>query len=60
MRSWTLALLAALLASCAPAPVVRHEAPRFVNDALFAPPSERVDATQVFALSDDMRRYLAA
>ena len=60
MRSWTLALLAALLAACAPAPVVRHEAPRFVNDALFAPPSERVDATQVFALSDDMRRYLAA
>ena len=60
MRTWTLALLAALLAACAPAPVARQETPRFTHDALFAPPSERVDASQVFALSDEMRRYLAA
>lgn len=60
MRTWTLALLAALLAACAPAPVARQETPRFTHDALFAPPSERVAASEVFALSDEMRRYLAA
>ena len=60
MRTWTLALLAALLAACAPAPVARQETPRFTHDALFSPPSERVDASKVFALSDEMRRYLAA
>ena len=56
MKSWTLAWLSALLAACAATPVARHE-PRFANDELFAPPSERVDAGQVFALSDEMRRY---
>lgn len=60
MRTWTLALSTALLAACTAAPVTRQETPRFTHDALFAPPSERVDASQVFALSDEMRRYLAA
>ena len=60
MRTWTLALSTALLAACTAAPVARQETPRFTHDALFAPPSERVDASQVFALSDEMRRYLAA
>ena len=35
----------------------RHHA-RFFDDARFAPPSERISAAQVFALSDDMRRYV--
>jgi len=59
MNAWTLALLSALLAACAAAPVAPRHEPRFANDALFAPPSERVDAGQVFALSDEMRRYVA-
>ncbi len=46
-----------LLASCALAPDVPRDT-RFFDDARFAPASERIDATQVFALSDEMRRYL--
>lgn len=59
MKPWTLALLSALLAACANAPVAPRQEPRFANDALFAAPSERMDARQVFALSDEMRRYVA-
>jgi Tfp pilus assembly protein PilF len=59
MKPWTLALLSALLAACANAPVAPRQEPRFANDALFAAPSKRMDAGQVFALSDEMRRYVA-
>lgn len=58
MKTWTLALPAMLLAACAAVPTVTQP-PSFASDALFAPPSERVDAGQVFALSDEMRRYVA-
>ena len=58
MKTWTLALPAMLLAACAAVPTVTQQ-PRFASDALFAPPSVRVDAGQVFALSDEMRRYVA-
>ena len=58
MKTWTLALPAMLLAACAAVPTATQP-PRFASDALFAPPSERVDAGQVFALSDEMRRYVA-
>ncbi len=58
MKTWTLALPAMLLAACAAVPTATQQ-PRFASDALFAPPSERVDAGQVFALSDEMRRYVA-
>jgi len=44
------------LAACA-APPVAPPAPELFNDALFAPPSERINAADVFALSDAMRRY---
>ena len=51
-----------LLASCAAfspdaPPDTRHQT-RFFDDARFAPASERISAEQVFALSDDMRRYV--
>ena len=49
-------IASALLAACA-APTVAPPAPELFNDALFAPPSERIDAADVFALNDAMRRY---
>jgi Tfp pilus assembly protein PilF len=52
-------LCAFLLASCATAPDVTRDT-RFFDDARFAPASERISAAQVFAMSDDMRRYLDA
>ena len=54
-------LVAVLLASCAAGPVTPRQSPpdaRFFDDARFAAPSERIDSAQVFALSDDMRRYV--
>src|SRR5690242_6212082 len=55
MRSGAFIALA-MLAACA-APSVAPPAPELFNDALFAPPSERINAADVFALSDAMRRY---
>ena len=53
------ALLAALaLAGCAAVPPAAESDPLFA-DALFAPPSEPVDASRVFAASEAMRRYIA-
>ena len=50
-----------LLASCAVTPDAPRDTPhhaRFFDDARFAPASERIGAAQVFAMSDDMRRYV--
>jgi len=58
MRTWIVLLSAAIVAGCASAPVTERYQPLF-NDKLFAAPSERITADDVFALSDDMRRYLA-
>jgi Tfp pilus assembly protein PilF len=55
-------LLAAWLAACAApsvAPVAQPDG-RFFSDHLFAAPSERVSAAEVFALSEEMRHYLRA
>lgn len=57
MRSALLALLSLVLAGCAATPRTPPAAHLF-RDALFAPPTERIAATDVFALSDEMRRYL--
>jgi Tfp pilus assembly protein PilF len=51
------ALVVVLLASCATLPDVPRDS-RFFDDARFGPPSERISAAQVFALSDAMRRYV--
>ena len=54
-------LCAFLLASCAVTPDAPRDTPhhaRFFDDARFAPASERIGAAQVFAMSDDMRRYV--
>jgi tetratricopeptide (TPR) repeat protein len=58
MRTCAPALLSLLLGACAAVPPA-PESGRFLADRLFAAPSQRVDARSVFALSDEMRRYLA-
>ncbi len=50
-------LTSLLLAACASAPVTLQPTHLF-NDKLFAPPTERVSADDVFAVSDAMKRYL--
>jgi len=60
---WTARLGAALLSSmllaaCATAPVERPDF--LLNDGLFSAPTERIDVGDVFALSDEMRRYAHA
>jgi len=57
-RGWVIALLSAMLAACATAPVPPAP-PALLSDPLFAAPSERISASDVFALSNEMRRYLA-
>ena len=59
MKSTLLALLSLVLAGCAAAPVV-PPAGHLFRDSLFAPASERISAADVFAVDDEMRRYLAA
>lgn len=58
MNRWLVSLAALALAACASAPAPRAP-PSLFDDALFRPASERMDANDVFAMSDAMRRYLA-
>jgi Tfp pilus assembly protein PilF len=60
MGRLAVALLSLWLAACAAPPVAPVAQPdrRFFNDHLFAAPSERVSAADVFAFSEEMRRYL--
>ena len=58
MRSWAILLICALLGGCASAPPAAPLAQALLADTSFEAPSERIDATEVFALSDAMRRYL--
>ena len=51
-------LLAMLLAACATAPSPQRSAALF-HDDLFRPPVQRISASEVFALSTEMQRYLA-
>lgn len=58
MRTLLPALVCLLLGACAgapPAPPTSH----IFRDHLFSPPSQRIDAASVFAVSDEMRNYLA-
>ncbi|NRF67950.1 tetratricopeptide repeat protein [Aquincola sp. S2] len=58
MGRWALWLLAALLAACASKPVVPLPSPRMLfNDALFAAPTERIDAAAIFRLTPAMQAY---
>lgn len=53
-------LLSGLLAGCAtaPAPVAMQDTQHLLQDQRFAPPSRRIGADEVFALSPEMRRYV--
>lgn len=57
MKNWAVLPLCIMLAACATTP----EAPRadhLFSDQLFAPPSQRISADDVFALSAPMKQYL--
>jgi hypothetical protein len=57
MKTPALLLVCALVARCATPPPATHPASLF-GDALFAPPSTRISATEVFAVSPEMRRFI--
>jgi Flp pilus assembly protein TadD len=57
MKHSAVPALCMLLAACAHTPVEQPPA-RLFSDHLFAAPSERISAADVFALSDEMKRYL--
>ena len=57
MRVLAVSFLATLLAACASVPSTPPPSGLF-NDRLFQPATERVSAEDVFALSDEMKRYL--
>ena len=58
VKRWLLLLLPAMLAACATKPPSPQEADRLFNDQAFVPPSVRINAADVFALSPEMKRYL--
>lgn len=58
MRRALSLLSCVLLAACATPPAAPPPAALF-NDQLFGPPSERVGADEVFAVSDAMRQFIA-
>src|SRR5205814_9016284 len=57
MRS-AAAIAALLLSACAAPPVAPPPADELYQDALFAPPRERIKPADIFAPSDAMRRFL--
>ncbi len=59
MKHSAVLALCMLLAACAHTPV-EQPPERLFSDHLFAAPSERIRADDVFALSDAMKRYLEA
>lgn len=53
-----LSLLLSLLLACCATPRVTKAPEGLFNDQLFQPPSERINAQDVFALSPEMKQYL--
>ena len=58
MKHYAVLLFSLMLAACGAAPVVQQP-DRLFNDNLFLAPSERISADDLFALSDEMKHYLA-
>ncbi len=51
-------IAALLLSACAAKPVVAPSPEELFQDALFAPPTERINRADIFAVSDSMRRFV--
>jgi Tfp pilus assembly protein PilF len=58
MRAWAVLVASMLLAACASVPGPLRES--VLDDRLFALPSQRISVDDVFAVSPEMKRYLAA
>jgi Flp pilus assembly protein TadD len=59
MRTFCVLLLSLFVASCATAPVTPTPARAdLFNDGLFKAPSERINKSDIFALSEEMKRYM--
>jgi tetratricopeptide (TPR) repeat protein len=58
MRTWLLLSLCALLAACAAPRQLAQRPEALFDDSLFAAPTEKVGADEIFRVSDAMRRYL--
>jgi Tfp pilus assembly protein PilF len=58
MKHWAILLLSLAIAGCASTSPRYDHSETLFQDALFAAPSERISADDVFALSDEMRHYL--
>ncbi|HSY27721.1 MAG TPA: tetratricopeptide repeat protein [Burkholderiaceae bacterium] len=59
MKNFASPLLCVLLAACVSEPVISPEKQQSMfNDALFAPPSERIDVNDIFALDTGMQTFL--
>jgi tetratricopeptide (TPR) repeat protein len=59
MKSWSVLVVPLLLVGCASAPAPENTSNLF-RDSLFAAPSVRISADDVFALSPAMKQYLRA
>lgn len=62
MRPWIVLLLASLLGACGSLPTGRMDPSQtaLLRDEAFAPAAQPIRAADVFALSDEMRRFLAS
>jgi Flp pilus assembly protein TadD len=57
MKTWTVLLVALLLAACASAPLPPPVESLF-KDGAFGPASERIGASDLFAMSPEMKQYM--
>lgn len=59
MKTWPVLLACLAIAGCAATPVAeQRSAEHLFHDRLFATPTESISASQVFAVSAEMKRYL--